>query len=262
MMSLNKTIEKLNEIGFSLSDNLKCRDEKILEFAEKVEEINPGAFIDFINEKTEWNICDCCGMVENSECLIWTEGNEDQKAQKFFNNDFIAVCRECYEKPICVYCDSLEQRKELHFVCDCCNNGMCDECYDSDMEHTNHYHLPLENCESELQKTLIKRVCNSEDPQYICEKCFDKALTTEKIAFIKEDLENLVGTRWTKHSLQKHLHEKYELSETLNDVDESGLVANNAFIMGIFDDYGYMDIYYLLDRNRKIYVTEVNVSYE
>ena len=87
----------------------------------------------------------------------------------------------------------------------------------------------------------------------------------EKINHIQESSERLVGTRWrNKEQLQEHLRSTYELSTVLDDIDESGLVNDYAFIMGIFEDYGYMDIYYLKIPfgEKSIYITEVNISKE
>jgi hypothetical protein len=166
----------------------------------------------------------------------------------------------------CIYCDSNEQIEDFHFACEICGDGMCDDCYDSMTEHDGHYHLPLENCDSEMEIKLITKACGNDNPAYICEACMTKVMTDGEIAYIKEDLKNLVGTRWKdREHLQKHLQDTYELSTSLNDIDESGLVADYAFIMGIFEHYGYMDIYYLkipFGDDETIYITEVLVSAE
>jgi len=75
----------------------------------------------------------------------------------------------------------------------------------------------------------------------------------------------LVGTRWeSKDELEKFLRKEYLLQGRLSDVDESGLVADYAYVIGMFDDYGYMDIYYLTIPygDEKIYITEVSLCRE
>lgn len=165
----------------------------------------------------------------------------------------------------CIYCDPHKECEEVHFMCEICGDGMCDDCYDAMKEHDGHYHLPLENCDSEMGIKLIIKACGNDDPAYICESCMTETMTNGKIAYIREDLEKLVGTRWKdKKHLQEHLQNTYELSTSLNDVDESGLVNDYTLIMSIFKEYGYMDIYYLRIPygEKSIYVTEVSVSAE
>jgi Rad3-related DNA helicase len=100
-----------------------------------------------------------------------------------------------------------------------------------------------------------------------------KALTTlyqtrsnelNKIEKIKAYAPTLLHTRWTKEELQLHLQDKFGLTSELEDIDESGLVADYAFLMGIYEDYGYIDIYYLLSPlgEDDIYITEISVSDE
>ncbi len=48
----------------------------------------------------------------------------------------------------------------------------------------------------------------------------------------------------------------------LNDVDEEGLSLDFAFLVGIFESYGYIDIYYVKAAFDKIGVSEVSVSDE
>jgi hypothetical protein len=85
-----------------------------------------------------------------------------------------------------------------------------------------------------------------------------------KINDIKEYASTLLHTRWTKEELQAHLQEKFGLTSELGDVDESGLVCDYAFLMGIYEDYGYIDIYYLISPlgEDSIYITEISVSDE
>jgi len=82
---------------------------------------------------------------------------------------------------------------------------------------------------------------------------------------IKENLEKeLLWSRFeSKEALEKVL-KKYGIRE-LNEVDESGLVADYAFIGAVDEDgYGYVDIYYLKIPygENKILVTGVEVNEE
>jgi hypothetical protein len=78
----------------------------------------------------------------------------------------------------CIYCEPHKKcsNDKLHFVCEVCGNGMCDECYDSMAEHDGHYHLPLENCDSDREIELISKACGNDSPDYICETCMNKVL--------------------------------------------------------------------------------------
>jgi Rad3-related DNA helicase len=95
---------------------------------------------------------------------------------------------------------------------------------------------------------------------------FAKAKSNDdnKINDIKAYMPTLLHTRWIKEELQSHLQEKFGLTSELEDIDESGLVADYAFLMGIYEDYGYIDIYYLISPfgEDNIYITEISVSDE
>ena len=61
-------------------------------------------FFDFIEEYTEWNICDCCLMIEKSDDLAWTDGQffvDEEVAINFVNasySNFAAICQNCLNK--------------------------------------------------------------------------------------------------------------------------------------------------------------------
>jgi len=71
----------------------------------------------------------------------------------------------------CIYCEGSKQTKDLHFACEICGAGMCDDCYDRMVEHDAHYHEILENCDDEREIRLILEANNGNDPAYICESC-------------------------------------------------------------------------------------------
>jgi hypothetical protein len=61
-------------------------------------------FTNFIIDNTELNFCDCCGLIEKSDDLAWTEGQffEDEKVAIDFINttysNFAAICDNCLRK--------------------------------------------------------------------------------------------------------------------------------------------------------------------
>ena len=73
----------------------------------------------------------------------------------------------------CLYCDSGKDPE--HFLCDICEDGMCDDCYVQDKEHEMHVHMPLEIIESEVVEAYILSKCISEEPDYVCYPCLEKA---------------------------------------------------------------------------------------
>lgn len=242
----------------------------------------------------------------------------------------------------CIYC---KENPSNHFLCDSCGAGMCDECYETN-EHTEHYNKPLEECEV-IHEDAIKKVCNSEDPDYICEACMEKALSLKpqdfadkankilegtslmaviietselygedddevseddpffmqpmyegyiedineevdntrtgrycslesvseelesfakaaKFYHIQNTIQKMVGKRFEdKADLELYLQNEYNI-KSLTDVDESGLVKDYAFIGSVFEDIGYIDIYYLKIPygNETIYITEVSATNE
>jgi len=75
---------------------------------------------------------------------------------------------------MCMYCEKPKTEDE-HFACDVCGEGMCDDCYDLDVEHDAHYNRPLDLCDDEREIELIIKACGGE-PEYLCEKCLGKIL--------------------------------------------------------------------------------------
>lgn len=65
---------------------------------------NRDTLFEFINEYTEWNICDCCGLIELSTDLIWDSEevwDEDYQNFRFLRATSIptdAVCEVCMNK--------------------------------------------------------------------------------------------------------------------------------------------------------------------
>ncbi|MCT7563310.1 hypothetical protein N5U23_04690 [Aliarcobacter butzleri] len=64
---------------------------------------NKDTLIEFINEYTDWNICDCCGMIEISKDLIWDSDevyDEDYQNFRFLRATSIAseaLCKGCLD---------------------------------------------------------------------------------------------------------------------------------------------------------------------
>jgi len=172
------------------------------------------------------------------------------------------------DEVLCIYC---KKNPSNHFLCDSCGAGMCDECYDIDREHTEHYNKPLDVCE-DIHIDAIKKVCNNEDPDYICEACMKKALSLQefsaeydaKFYHIQNNIQEIVGKRFKdKTDLELFLQNKYDI-KSIDNVDESGLVTDYAFIGSISENCGYLDIYYLKVPygEETIYITEVNAVNE
>ncbi len=88
----------------------------------------------------------------------------------------------------------------------------------------------------------------------------------EKYNKALEFYNTLPHTRWNKKKLQQHLNEELENNFKLEKVSEEGLISDYAFIYPINNDWGYIDIYYLLvpfaEDSHNIYITEINVSEE
>lgn len=68
---------------------------------------------------------------------------------------------------MCKYCES---KKSEHFLCDSCGNGMCDDCYDSDIEHINHTYMDI--CESEEEEQSLEEYFNGSIPCFLCVDCY------------------------------------------------------------------------------------------
>ena len=113
--------------------------------------------------------------IDEYNCVRFFDGDRE-----VFVKDLKAVIYNEVEEDMaeCIYCEPHKKcsNDELHFVCEICGNGMCDDCYDSMVEHDGHYHLPLENCDDEREIELITEACENDNPDYICEDCMNKVL--------------------------------------------------------------------------------------
>ncbi|MGJ0495109.1 hypothetical protein [Aliarcobacter cryaerophilus] len=67
------------------------------------DEINSTTFLSFMSERTDWNTCDCCGLVEVSTDLIWDSDevyDEDYQNFRFLRATSIpsdAFCKGCLD---------------------------------------------------------------------------------------------------------------------------------------------------------------------
>ena len=65
---------------------------------------NRDTLVEFINEYTEWNICDCCGLIEVSSDLFWDSSDacdDDYTNFRFLQGSMVsfdAVCQDCLNK--------------------------------------------------------------------------------------------------------------------------------------------------------------------
>ena len=75
--------------------------------------------------------------------------------------------------PACLYCDDNELRKSEHFICGACGVGMCERCYNSDTDHTEHTYDFQETIEDDAVYHYIKNKtgCNY---GYMCYACIYK----------------------------------------------------------------------------------------
>jgi hypothetical protein len=79
-----------------------------------------------------------------------------------------------YKLSRCLYCktDKLFTIEELHFSCGVCWNGMCDDCYNEEKDHTCHYHMISEIWDDDLLEKIKEELWDI--PDYICEECVSK----------------------------------------------------------------------------------------
>ena len=79
----------------------------------------------------------------------------------------------------CIYCE--DNNTAEHFCCEICGDGMCEDCYNSEKEHSSHYQEITDSCEDENQAALILKSCGGNEPDYLCQKCLDNILKVESI---------------------------------------------------------------------------------
>lgn len=75
----------------------------------------------------------------------------------------------------CIYCE--DKKPSEHFICDVCGVGMCDDCYDSEVEHTGHYHEICEATNDKQYKMIVAKV--GHEPAYLCEKCLEDIINNK-----------------------------------------------------------------------------------
>uniref|UniRef100_A0A6H2A6F0 Uncharacterized protein n=1 Tax=viral metagenome TaxID=1070528 RepID=A0A6H2A6F0_9ZZZZ len=71
----------------------------------------------------------------------------------------------------CLYCSKLTPSTAdgMHFPCDNCGTGMCDDCYDQGTEHDGHVNIEAGEPDPKHTKAYKKEV--GYDPAYLCEQC-------------------------------------------------------------------------------------------
>ena len=61
--------------------------------------------------------------------------------------------------------------------------------------------------------------------------------------YIEQNIaDTILHKRWNRESLNDHLKDIYDIGP-VEDIDESGCVVDYAFIVPIYPDWGYIDIY-------------------
>ncbi|MCT7578750.1 hypothetical protein [Aliarcobacter butzleri] len=93
----------------------------------------------------------------------------------------------------CLYC--ADSNIGEHFCCSICGDGMCDDCYNSEKEHSLHYQEIIDSCEDEDQAAFIIKSCGGNEPDYICQKCLDKILSIESIEIKKHSAWKILERR-------------------------------------------------------------------
>lgn len=81
---------------------------------------------------------------------------------------------------MCLYCENKEDNS--HFNCVSCDIGMCEDCYNSDNEHTKHLFDYHESIEDNKYYEFIKNKVIS-PYGYLCYNCLDKF----KVEFEKQN---------------------------------------------------------------------------
>jgi len=193
-----------------------------------------------IGEDSGLTVEDVVEADERIKCEI----SNNQKLEKFECHDcgcfFMVAERNDF---VCPNCESLKECEEEVYECEKCERSFTNE-------------------DIETFSPCVCKVCAQEENEFNIEAPENEIV--QKMSFIKAHLPSLIGTRWTKATLEAHLQEKFSLSSKLDEIDESGCVSDHAFIIGISEDYGYIDIYFLKVPYglKEIYITEVTVSAE
>lgn len=127
-MTTNITVEAIKKnTGFKFSEHLNDVDSNIEEFNNWINRNNlvfsinnksesVDNFVQFINELTDWNTCDCCGMIERSDNLIWV-ASQDFPADELDAANF--ACSTIGADALCEICMSAvmnRTRLNLHEI--------------------------------------------------------------------------------------------------------------------------------------------------
>ena len=85
----------------------------------------------------------------------------------------------------CLYCGKELKEEVGHFSCVNCGDAMCDDCYEEDKEHDQHFHA------HDYSALIFDNVDKKELPgDYVCEHCIEN----EKVTMVNhEDVENFLN---------------------------------------------------------------------
>lgn len=139
---------------------------------------------------------------------------------------------------MCMYCEKPKAEDE-HFACDICGEGMCDECYNLDVECNLHYNRILNICDNEEHFELIIKAYNGKEPEYLCEKCLDKILEekeTYSVYAISNDGSTENVESGLTHSEAKEM--KNELTQQLKD----GVYVNTTTSLDIVTEFNFDEL--------------------
>ena len=123
---------------------------------------------------------------------------------------------------------------------------------------------------AEDQGLITKQEASDLGFTYLMEQGYTPRSTNDNLVqiyfyMVAENIDSLQWNRWTKEELEEKVavligKDKVELGE----IDEEGLVSDYAFLCGIFENYGYIDIYYLIPpiESEVLLITGTTVSEE
>jgi len=113
-ITLKKIKDHLEALDFTFAQNLHT-DATLTDYAQelnkKVGFFNREDFINFIIEKTEWSLCDRCGVLDKGEKLWW------EKEEWGDIGNYVALCDSCNEKTIKEYANTLNYFHPLTQEC-------------------------------------------------------------------------------------------------------------------------------------------------
>ena len=124
-------------------------------------------------------------------------------------------------------------------------------------------------------KWLQDEVCTNSDSEYCADyPVWDKACDVfepaldrdeERYKYVLNNIQkDLLHTRWSYRTLENHLKNVYDIYQ-MDTMSEDSMVLDYGYVVAINEDWGYMNIYYLLSpfaNENNIYITEIYIAKE